>query len=432
MEPIVVAIAALLYASYSIVTGIERARTRRRLWRKAVGACGLSDVADVPAAFGTTREITGKADRLEVRIESYPVDKNRTGTRIVVEGGHRPVNGLTLRPETTATAITKRMGAQEYRIGDTAFDEAFYIEGVAAEVYARLDSDTRRALLTLTQWGGIRVAPGEIRLELACDGEVLSTVLPRAMELLLPCAHRLTSQHTPLYRLLGNAQDDPEPAARLANLLVLIREFRNESSLPETLRRACGDASPRIRLHAATALGAEGLTVLVELAESASDDACAARAIEALGDQLPVERMVPILTRALRYNLRDTAQACMNRLSAAGPAPANDAEALLVDVLQRDDVDLRIAAARTLGHVATVSAVLPLQEAAARIGTPGFISAARQAVAEIQSRLRGASTGQLSMAAADAGQLSVADSVDGRVSLPDAEPATTAKAPRSS
>jgi hypothetical protein len=323
------------------------------------------------------------------------------------------------------------MGAQEYRIGDTAFDDAFYVGGAPAEVHALLDAETRRDLVALAEYGQIRTVPGEIQLQLPCDGSELSTTLPRALNLLLRCTRRLTSQHTLLYRLIGNVQHDPEPGARLASLLVLVREFRSEASLPETLRRACGDASPRIRLHAATALGGEGQPVLVELAESAADDVCAARAIEALGDQLPVERVIAILKQALRYNLRDTAQASMKAWSAFGPSP-DGAESLLLEVLERDDVDLRIAAARALGHVAAVSAVLPLQEAAARVGTPGFISATRQAVAQIQSRLQGASTGQLSITAADAGQLSVADSAEGRVSLPDAEPATTAKAPRSS
>jgi hypothetical protein len=436
MEAFLFIAAGLLMAGLTIAASREHGRTRRRLWLEAARASGLADMYEVPSVFGLTNEIVGKADRLLVRIDSDSVDKNRTGTRVVIEGGDRPVRSLTLRPETSATALMKGMGAQGFRIGDKSFDDAFYIEGATAEVYALLDSDTRRDLLTLAHWGDIRVAPGEIRLELACDDAALSTVLPRVMVLLLPCALRLTSQHTLLYRLLGNAQHDPEPGARLASLLVLVREFRNEASLPETLRRACGDASPRIRLHAATALGAEGRPVLVDLAESATDDACAARAIEALGHQLAVERTIAILERALRYNLRDTAQACMKALSAVGPS-ANSAESRLVDVLERDDVDLRIAAARALGHVATVSAVLPLQEAAARVGTPGFISAARQAVAQIQSRVQGASTGQLSMATADAGrlsmagaeagQLAVAESAGGRVSLPEAEPTTAPK-----
>ena len=419
MEPIVFLVAGLLYAGYSIVAGLERDRARRRLWVEAARAQGLSDVTENLAIFGSTSEVVGKADRLAVKIETYSVNKNRRGTRIVVEGGDLPVSGLTLRPETTATALMKRMGAQEFRIGDKTFDDAFYIEGATAEVYALLDFETRRDLVALAECGTIRIVPGEIQLQLPLDGADLSTALPHALDLLMRCARRLTSQHTLLYRLLGNVQNDPEPGARLANLLVLLREFGNESSLPETLRRACGDASPRVRLHAASALGAEGHPVLVELAESAADDACAARAIEALGDQLPVERAIAILERALRYNLRGTAQACMKALSTFGPSSARGAESLLVEVLQRDDVELRIAAARALGHVAAVSAVLPLQETAARIGTPGFLSAARQAVAEIQSRIAGASTGQLSMTGADTGRLSMAEAEAGRLTLND-------------
>ena len=48
--------------------------------------------------------------------------------------------------------------------------------------------------------------------------------------------------------------------------------------------------------------------------------------------------------------------------------------------------------------------------------------AARQAIAEIQSRLASASPGQLSLAATEAGQLSLAQAKAGQLSLPTSTP----------
>jgi hypothetical protein len=62
--------------------------------------------------------------------------------------------------------------------------------------------------------------------------------------------------------------------------------------------------------------------------------------------------------------------------------------------------------------------VLPLQELAeASLFSPALRRAAREAVAEIQSRLQGA-PGQLSLADTEAGQLSLASDPAGQLSIP--------------
>jgi hypothetical protein len=67
-----------------------------------------------------------------------------------------------------------------------------------------------------------------------------------------------------------------------------------------------------------------------------------------------------------------------------------------------------------LGVAGSARAVLPVREATEGLMVDGDLRrAGRQAVAAIQSRLLGASPGQLSLAAGAAGQLSLADA-DGR------------------
>ena len=65
----------------------------------------------------------------------------------------------------------------------------------------------------------------------------------------------------------------------------------------------------------------------------------------------------------------------------------------------------------------SAAAVAPLKQAEARARAADFSRAARQAVAEIQARLPGASPGQLSLASGEAGRLSLTEDERGRLSL---------------
>jgi hypothetical protein len=96
-----------------------------------------------------------------------------------------------------------------------------------------------------------------------------------------------------------------------------------------------------------------------------------------------------------------------------------------MEALARDEPDLRIAVAQALGRVGSTSAVSSLEDARARHDEREFDRAARQAIAEIQSRAPGASPGQLSLADADsraAGELSLADDESGALSLSEKPP----------
>jgi hypothetical protein len=79
--------------------------------------------------------------------------------------------------------------------------------------------------------------------------------------------------------------------------------------------------------------------------------------------------------------------------------------------------EARVAAAVALGRMATVRAVLPLKTVEARADVPAALRrAARQAVAEIQSRLGPAAPGQLTVVADAGGAVSIT-AAGGEVSL---------------
>jgi HEAT repeat protein len=276
-------------------------------------------------------------------------------------------------------------------------------------------------------------------------------LLGNMLGLMLHVARHFERPRDVVRRLAENARVDPLPEVRLQNLLTLIREYPEEPATEETLLAACSDTSNWIRVRAATALGGRGRPTLLEIAAlDPPDDAATPQAIAVLGRALAPERVREILGRALRNRQQGTARACLAALGQSGggdivglmakvmsvergdlavaaadalastSSPA--AEGPLLAALERDVPELRVAAARGLGRVGTAAAVVPLKEAEAQAKEADFSRAVRQAIAEIQSRLPGASPGQLSIASGESGTLSLVEDERGRLSLPDPGP----------
>jgi HEAT repeat protein len=408
---------------------VER-RHRLRTWQEAATACGL-EVLETSSFLGL--RLRAWAETAEVRIESSG-DKGRL-TRIVVQvPGPPEFRDVRICPEPLF-----KLG-REIEIGAAHFDAEFFIDGPAKPVFALLDAETRRLLVDVKDKYGLEITSGEIKTVFSKDENV-----PDVLPLLLEIRERFALQIEIPRRLAENARLNPEPGVRLQNLLLLIRELPGDPETIGALREACLDPAPEIRLRAARELGEEGRDVLVDLAESLLNDAVSAEAVSALAGELPFERVNAILDRALSRRRERTARACLEAIGRGGDAAAVEvlakvlerehgelapvaawalgatgspaAEPPLIQVLQRDDENLRIVAANALGRVGSVEAVLPLRELADRFLLGEIRKAARQAIAEIQSRLQGATPGQLSLAGAEAGQLSLAEAEAGQLSL---------------
>jgi hypothetical protein len=421
---------AILFVGGSIWAGILQGRQRLKGWQDAVESCGLQ-VLEASSAFSPELRAWEGKGAMEVRIETFG-DKGQS-TRIVVEvPGPPDFQSVTIRPESTFKLT------REIEIGDGYLDSLFFIQGPAQLVFALLDAETRRLLGDVHVKSQLEISSGKIQAVVTKDAKV-----PEVLPLLLEVRKRFSPTLEIPRRLAENANQDPEPGVRLQNLLLLIRELPNDPGTPEVLRKACSDPSPEIRLRAAKALGAEARGILLELAEGLKEDAVSAEAVSTLDRQLPFERATAILDSALSLRHLQTARVCLEAIGRSGAAAAVDllskvlekesgelapaaaqalgrtgspaAEPSLIVALQRDQADLRVAAANALGRVGSVAAVLPLKEMADRFLLGEVRKAARQAIAEIQSRVQGASPGQLSLAGAEAGQLSLAEA--GQLSL---------------
>ena len=407
-------------------------RQRLQRWEEAAVSCGLQIVERPGVLRPRVRARTGP---VSVRLESS--GNKRISPLIVIEAPAPPdFHSVMIRPETKADS------AREIEIGDRRFDDTFFIRGPARLVLALLDAEARRLLLKAQEKNGILIHAGELRTVLPGD-EKLAAILP----LLVAVRKRFLPPVNVVQRLVANAAGDPEPGVRLQNLLLLIRELSWSPETDGALRTACSDPVPEIRLRAARQLGAEAHGVLVELAENLEDDAVSAEALSIVARELPFERVNAILSLALRRRRLQAARACLESIGrrgaiavdmlakvlaresgelapaaalALGATASPAAEPALIQALERDEPDVRVAAANALGRVGSAAAVPPLKEAAelSRLDLE-LRRAARQAIAEIQSRVQGASPGQLSLAGAEAGQLSLAATEAGELSLAD-------------
>ncbi|HET9317411.1 MAG TPA: HEAT repeat domain-containing protein [Vicinamibacteria bacterium] len=307
--------------------------------------------------------------------------------------------------------------------GHLGFDRQLYVQANPDRVRALLDAPTRDALLDLLR-GPLRGG------ELAVDGGELRAVVPAggyasladAVPLIARVARRLATHIDVPSELARSARTDSVSGVRLLCLRTLLREYSSQASIVHpVVRQAAGDPDAEVRLEAAMALGTEGLPVLEALVADASvEDGLSARAAEALGDRMPAHVARATLWQELAASIRRhrlaTACACASALGLRGEP--QDEDLLLQALPEGRDEALRLSAARALGAIGSVRAVPSLAELSSS-DSGALRRAGGEAIAAIQSRLPGATPGQLSLGTADSGHVSLADDVAGRLSDPD-------------
>jgi hypothetical protein len=383
--------------------------------RQAAEAVGLL------AITGRSR-VEGRAGDLMVSLG----DRDRApGTRVEIRG----VMSLTLQVEGIESAVQKRMGVPEIELGDEEFDRALFVQGETTLVRAILGADLRRRILRAfggrlrddSRWSPapavvdtLRIAEGSLVAELHDTSSLTGDPLEVSLAALLEIARLLQGSEATVSALARNAASDPQAGVRLQNLRALVREYGAEPATAAVLADAADDESQEVRLEAAIARGAEGRPALLALAaEGWTDDAIAARALEALGPHVPPDRARSALEHALGAGKHATAAACLRALGHSG----RDAVPLLWRGVAHARPEIARAAVEAIAAAGPVDDVPRLRDLE-ETGTRALASAARQAVAAIQARLSGASPGQLALTdGAGEGRVSIADDASGRVAL---------------
>jgi HEAT repeat protein len=438
----------------------ERRVRRKQLqgWRAAAATIGLQEVDSGLSLLGSPW-LTARSGRRRVAFKRELRGDKIYVTKVTISGD----SGISLRVQRPPRRLERLLDEREIELGDDAFDAEVEVHGAADRVHAMLDAETRTLVRRMLRrrleppgqravsiHGRVSLEYGHLEAELREDPTPPTPhELAEAVGALLGLADRFAKPASVSERLAGALEREPHWRVRVNGLQLLATSFPNDRSTTPALRRGLADEVPEVRLQAGIALGEEGRATLLEIASAEDvEDATAAHAIDVLGDRFPADAAQSVLRRALRLRRIHSADACIQLLGRTGAAAAAallckvllvedgplavaaaraletcagaDAEDDLLDALGRGPSDLTAPVIAALGRCGSARAVLPIQEAAEDADREAR-RAARQAVAAIQSRLPGASPGQLSLAGGEAGQLSLAD-VDprGRVSLPDA------------
>ncbi|MET0556499.1 MAG: HEAT repeat domain-containing protein [Vicinamibacteria bacterium] len=405
VEVLVLAAVAIGAAAYTRRIRVPAPPVRASDWMHVVRRAGVAELdADSDTSFG------GRDEGLAIRVDVFR-DEAGVAASVAISG-LAPEIGLQ-RVE-ASTRLLEAMGVRDLEVGDPAFDADLLLAS-AKPLLARalLDAETRAGLRAAFAGGyPLSVGRGALKATLrhassgpGFDADTLRT--------LIALAHRLEPVRTPELRLARIVRSDPLAAVRAAALGALLESAPRHQRTLEAVRAATKDADPAIRLRAAVAQGAEGVPVLQALAGDAGcDDAIGAEAVTALGTRLPLEAAIAAVDRAARGERLRTGLAAVGVLTEKGSPTV---EPVLVAALHAPDPTLAAAAASALGACGSVAAVPDLARAEER--EPAVRRAAREAVAAIQSRLTGATPGQVSLASGEAGQVGLADAADGRVSL---------------
>ena len=403
-------------------------------WKEAARRVGVT----AARRRGTAKDLAfrGFAGRLAVTFEVHPT-RDQPGTLLTVRDRGRGSDALSIVPQKRAIEPGSRLGRLEIEIGDPAFDAEFSIQGDPRLAQAGLDVHTRTKLTQLLR-GRVESPRG---LVLAVDAslergklsvfvehdqnanqEQLEEPVAELLEMALSVVRSLAKRAdlpTRLANHLGSdTAADPETGVRLRSLRMLVRDFPRHRFTRKALETARTDPNEEVRLEGAIAEGTRGWgTILSLISNPGISDDCSARAVQTLGEGLPVELAASVLRQALATGR--PALACA-LLAAPCWNGQPGAEGHVVTALASPDAAVAGKAADALGRLGTAAAVPALRRLGER-NDRELQRAARQSIAAIQARLQGAEQGQISLAGSGDGALSlVGEDEAGQLSLVDA------------
>ncbi len=343
------------------------------------------------------------------------------------------VEGIAIAPY---RAVLRNLVDGGYVTGDEAFDRTFRIQGGEGRVRAALDAPTRATLVHVAPQ--ITVSDG--RLEATIEGPIHRAALRDVMSALEALGDRLSSGGGVVERIAAHVAEDPHAGVRRACLEFLVEHHADEPETADTAYRALDDEDARVRLFAATALGAAGFEVAAAIAlDPEVETDLRVAAFRAAVPHAPADRRVEL---AVALEIEGSDSAAVARFEAAEAyritALSEDVRARVDDVsspvalaavraarvvgdatwsprlitaLQSDpDDDLVVALCRALEAHAGVEAVAPLDAYATGVLRARRVrDAAQAALQAVRSRSsQDAGAGQLSVVEGDRGQLSVA------------------------
>jgi hypothetical protein len=372
----------------------------------------------------------------------------KTGLRdekivLVIDGEGR------IPPQLVLESARSRVPA-ELQTRDLHFDLMARVAGSEDTALAVLDHDTRAAVLRLLEGGG-SVSGGLARLPRSSLREATAS-----LPWLISIANRLCMRpgEVPV-SLARNAFHDPFPEVRVGNFKALQQHYQGSEIAVQAIEQALESKHGELRFEAAVLVRDRGKDVLRQLA-LADDVELSLRvgAVEQLIRASWASTTVPLLVQLLDCDATELRRIAVTGLGRYRHQPAvarlmeladgdtgtvrevavalgrigdQQAEPLLIDLLDHHDPEVVIVAAAALARAGTTAAVMPLLEHTGRSAPKSLAKVAKTAIARIQSRVTGAEQGQLSIAPdsqLEGGLSQAAEAGEGSISLVNEEPQT--------
>ncbi|MBT3217788.1 MAG: hypothetical protein HN348_01745 [Proteobacteria bacterium] len=393
---------------------------------------------------------TGEADRFKEALEQTARNLGVDEWAVRERDRHSPVR-RTASLETVVEGVHLSIESFVYESGDATSRRALitakgktpkgirFSEGVLAEspiegdevwTAAVMNEKARLAVLDAVAQG-FHLSCGEIEagISLGTNADSMTFMARTAIEV----AKHLRLKWTIEQNLLRNSQQASSQVVRRKNLSLLLQHFPDSVEAKEAAKEAYLSQDVGIALMAALIVGADGKNIVRRCAAIHLEEAC-----ELFGNYEDNPDLVYGMLEGVKRNYHGTSYRALKLLVGRGYGlshkemadllarthgelrtlvlqrmriladPATES-ALLALGLEEDDPDLLLMI-MTLGEVGTVRSVEELSPFAEMVFGSIVKRAALSAIDAIQSRVKGAEAGLLSLATPRGGQLSVAQS----------------------
>lgn len=397
-------------------------RSTRAPWKRAAPELGLEFQSNFFLA----------SPRLAGRLRGFDVDVflRGNGVRLEVHGVHP---GFTLRRESATTWAIR----SELEIGDQEFDHRFRIVGDEDLVLALLGHETRYALRRLMRYDEDGVSDGKLH-KLTFDLKKARATLDSMLDL-AEALRRPEPEDVP--KLLSKrALEDTAPGVRRRAFHLLATSSVLGDEARDTARQLRDVADVALRLEARRVLlrepapeGAEAARGLMQMARQVPSQSLSIRAIQSVASSAfrkeHVSDMAYMLHRSsgnfphvrraalaglvraraldelLQVELGDDPDVTvemargLRRIGTASEESAESAQTRLFELLEHPKAQVRVEAAKALGAVGDLRAVVKLRQAldSGVLAKLALGRAAESAIEQIQTRIGGSQAGEISL-----------------------------------
>ncbi len=400
------------YAMHRLnVKGIRKIKKKLRKWnkayKKASDELGLKLIPNKTligeSQHITTHEMEGSLDGVQISVTQKRYSDSTASTPAFIyirQSIDSAIMGfMKIYRESTFNQLQRKIGIDDFMIGDEAFDRAILLQTTRPyAMTALLSPVVRKSILNLSPLSNyFEISNSWFKVSMN-DGDAFNSQdLIVAIRSVATISRELTTRKDVKKMLAGNIISEPLPAVCLKNIEMAVTRFPVDEELAQALETRLDDPDLVIQIESARHLKEPGMRHLSSLLETSTwmDSTVQALIISILGNNSH-KASIPIFLDI--YSQTDNRTVRIEILKAFRIFSDGALSPMLIDQLSSGDPDIVIHAIEALGTCGTVDAVEPLHAVFTKSSQPDYINAAQHAVASIQARLGNVERGWLSNA----------------------------------